>query len=85
MNDGDKLRAIKAKTRARLLFALVTLGSYFAFVLNWVDGPNHVLSGRVGGSHISGSLLFFVGLILFFILLELLFLFIYRMTRGGGE
>jgi hypothetical protein len=30
-------------------------------------------------------LLFFIGLILGFILLELLFLFIYRVTSGGGK
>ena len=38
MSDSDKLRAIRAKTRMRLLFSLVTLCAYFAFVLNWVDG-----------------------------------------------
>lgn len=85
MNDSDKLRAIKAKTRTRLLFALVTLASYFAFVLNWVDGPSRALAGRLGGSHINGSLLFFVGLIIFFILLELLFLFIYRVSSDRGR
>ena len=83
--DSDRLRAIKAKTRSRLLFALVALCSYFAFVLNWVDGPDRVLAEGLGDSHINGSLLFFVGLILFFIFLELLFLFIYRANRGGGE
>jgi len=85
VSESDKLRAIKAKTRMRLLFALVTLGCYFAFVLNWVDGPDSALAETLGESHINGSLIFFVGLIIFFILLELLFLFIYRLTSGGGE
>lgn len=83
MSDSDKLAAIRAKTRTRLLFALVTLGCYFAFVMNWVDGPDRALAQTLGESHINGSLLFFVGLIILFILLELLFLFIYRLTSGG--
>jgi uncharacterized membrane protein (DUF485 family) len=85
VSDSDKLRAIRAKTRMRLLFSLVTLCAYFAFVLNWIDGPDQVLASPVGDSPLNGSLLFFIGLIVGFILLELLFLYIYRVTSGGGK
>ena len=85
MSESDRIRAIRAKTRVRLLFALVALASYFAFILNWIDGPDRFLADRLGDSHVNGSLLFFVALILFFIGLELLFLFLYRANRQEGE
>ncbi|MFV0277208.1 MAG: hypothetical protein ACK5HY_08500 [Parahaliea sp.] len=60
-----------------MLFSAIILLSYFAFVLNWTD-TGAFLTRSLPGSHITGSLLMFVLLILFFLALELVFLWFYR-------
>ncbi|MEQ9396991.1 hypothetical protein [Haliea sp.] len=84
MNHDQKLAVIKARTRRRMLFTFVTLLLYFAFILNWT-GFGSMLAQRLGGSHITGSLLMFCCLIVLFILLELLFLLLNRATTRSGE
>ena len=84
MDNTEKLAVIRARTRRRLGFSMTTLVLYFSFVLNWT-GPGEWLAGRLGASHITGSLLMFAGLVVFLILLELLFLLLNRATTRLGE
>ena len=73
MSQDPKLQAIARRTRRRLSFSLVTLLLYFSYVLNYTAGGDR-LGERLGTSHVTGSLLMFICLILSFIALELLFL-----------
>ena len=81
MDDDKKLEAIRRKTRQRLLFTGITLALYFSYVLNYTEA-GAFMGGMLGDSHVSGSLMMFVFLILSFIGLELLFL---ALTRNRGE
>lgn len=73
MSKEAKLHAIKRKTRQRLLFSVITLTMYFAYVLNYTNAGSF-LGETLGGSHVTGSLVMFASLIVIFILLEILFL-----------
>lgn len=73
MDKNQKLQVIARKTRQRLLFTLTLLVAYFSYVLNYAV-LNEYLGAFIGESHITGSLLMFICLILFFIGLEVLFL-----------
>lgn len=81
MDDDKKLEAIRRKTRQRLIFTGITLVLYFSYVFNYTT-DNPLLGRLVGDSHISGSLVMFVCLIVSFIGLELLFL---AINRHRGE
>lgn len=75
IKDTDKANFIKRKIKQRLLFSLVALVLYFSFVLNWTNfGAG--LRETIGDSHITGSLVMFVMLIVVFILSELLFIYL---------
>jgi predicted branched-subunit amino acid permease len=80
VDKNDKLQIIQRKTRQRLIFAGISLCFYFSYVLNYTSGSS--LGDRLGTSHVTGSLLMFVLLILSFIGLELLFLAINRSDKG---
>lgn len=82
MNDSDRLRAVRARTRRRMVFSLLVLTLYFSFVLNWTEA-GAFLARPLGGTQITGSLVMFVTLILLFIGLELVFLWFYRRERSG--
>ncbi len=84
MDTAAKLQMIRARTRRRFVFTLVTLVLYFSFVLNWT-AVGEGLARRLGMSHVTGSLLMFAALIVFFILLELVFLLLNRATTRSGE
>ena len=71
--EATKMQFVKRKTKQRLLFSLISLSLYFAFVLNWTEVGSGLGAG-IGGSHITGSLVMFASLIVLFILLELLFI-----------
>ncbi|WP_116366036.1 DUF485 domain-containing protein [Parahaliea mediterranea] len=77
METEGKLALVRRRTRRRMVFSVIILLSYFAFVLNWT-GAGAFLTRALPGSHITGSLLMFVFLILFFLALELAFLWLYR-------
>ncbi|MFO7549898.1 MAG: hypothetical protein R6W80_00720 [Haliea sp.] len=84
MDTAAKLQVIRARTRRRFVFTLITLVLYFSFVLNWTAVGGR-LGERLGASHITGSLLMFAALIVFFILLELVFLLLNQATSRSGE
>lgn len=84
MDTAAKLQVIRARTRRRFVFTLITLLLYFSFVLNWTVVGDR-LAERLGASHITGSLLMFAGLIVFFIFLELVFLLLNQATSRSGE
>ncbi len=84
MDTAAKLQVIRARTRRRLVFTLITLLLYFSFVLNWTSLGDR-LAERLGASHVTGSLLMFASLIVFFILLELVFLLLNQATTRSGE
>lgn len=84
MDTAAKLRIIRARTRRRFVFTLITLVLYFSFVLNWTAAGDR-LAERLGATHITGSLLMFASLVVFFILLELVFLLLNRATTRSGE
>lgn len=84
MENAEKLAVIRVRTRRRLVFTLMTLVLYFSFVLNWA-GFGDWLGARLGASHVTGSLLMFVALVVVLILLELLFLLLNRATTRLGE
>lgn len=84
MDTAAKLRVITARTRRRFVFTGITLLLYFSFVLNWTDLGDR-LAERLGGSHVTGSLLMFASLVVFFILLELVFLLMNQATTRSGE
>ena len=73
MDKDQKMRAIKRKTRQRLLFAAITLIMYFSYVLNYT-AIGSFLGEKIGSSQVTGSLAMFMGLIVIFIGLELIFL-----------
>ena len=73
MDNEQKLAHIQRKTRQRLGFTLVTLLLYFSYALNY-STVGAFLGDKIGGTHITGSLVMFACLILTFIGLELLFL-----------
>lgn len=73
MNQDNRLGLIRLKTRRRLLFTLITLLLYFSFVSNWT-GLGAGLRQRLGDTHITGSLVMFVALIVLLLLLEVVFL-----------
>ena len=75
LESKEKENFIKRKTMQRLLFSLVTLVLYFSFVLNWTNFGAR-LRETIGDSHITGSLVMFVVLVVVFILLELLFIYL---------
>ncbi len=81
MNKEEKFAAIRRKTRQRLLFALVTMGLYFSFVLNYT-GIGSALRGDPGAGGMPGPVVMFMGLIVCFILLEILFLYLNREGRN---
>jgi uncharacterized membrane protein (DUF485 family) len=82
VDNDEKLRSIARRTRRRLLFSLITLVLYFSYTLNYT-GTGARLGARLGESHVTGSLLMFVSLILAFIGLELLFLLLNRRQERG--
>lgn len=84
MDTAAKLRIIRARTRRRFVFTLITLVLYFSFILNWTAAGDR-LAERLGATHITGSLLMFASLVVFFILLELVFLLLNRATTRSGE
>ncbi len=84
MDNAAKLQVIRARTRRRFVFTLITLLLYFSFILNWT-ALGDSLAGRLGMSHVTGSLLMFAALIVTFILLELVFLLMNRATTRSGE
>lgn len=84
MDTAAKLEVIRARTRRRLVFTVITLLLYFSFVLNWTAVGDR-LAERLGASHITGSLVMFAALIIFFILLELVFLLLNQATSRSGE
>ncbi|MDO8861969.1 hypothetical protein Q6D67_09665 [Haliea sp. E1-2-M8] len=84
MDEAAKLRVIRARTRRRFVFTGITLVLYFSFVLNWT-AVGDSLAERLGASHVTGSLLMFVSLVIFFILLELVFLVLNQATTRSGE
>ncbi len=71
--DSEKALQIRQKIRQRFLFSGMTLVLYFAFALNWTDLGSG-LREPLGDSSITGSLLFFVLLIVVFIGFEILFI-----------
>lgn len=73
MTEAEKMKFVKQKIVQRFLFSLISLTLYFTFALNWTE-TGSILRERIGTSHITGSLVMFVSLILGFILLELLFI-----------
>ena len=73
MNKSDMLKAVRRRTRLRLLFALLVLALYFAYLFNYLPA-GAVLGERLGSSWVTGSLLMFAGLVVSFLLLEWLFL-----------
>jgi DMSO/TMAO reductase YedYZ heme-binding membrane subunit len=68
---------LKQRTRRRFFFTGLHLCLYFSFSLNWTVWGNF-LAERLGASHITGSLLMFISLILIFIALESVFLWLSR-------
>ena len=80
MND-PRLAYVQRKTRRRLAFSAVHLVLYFSFTLNWTS-LGAPLREQLGVSHVTGSLLMFIALILIFIGMELLFL---RLDRKGAQ
>ncbi|MEQ8515675.1 MAG: hypothetical protein RIC38_08735 [Chromatocurvus sp.] len=83
-SDTEKLRVVAARTRRRLALTFVTIGCYFAFVINWT-APGAGLREPLGGHPATGSLLMFAGLILLFLSMELGFLFAYLGSRRRGN
>tara|TARA_R110001599_G_scaffold353859_1_gene600529 strand:+ start:30117 stop:30422 length:306 start_codon:yes stop_codon:yes gene_type:complete len=73
VEEDVMLRAVRRKTRHRLVFSLVILVLYFAYLFNYLPS-GEFLAQRLGTSWITGSLAMFAGLIVMFILLELVFL-----------
>lgn len=73
MDKESKLRAIKRKTRQRLLFSGITLVMYFSYVLNYTAAGSF-LGEKIGSSQLTGSLMMFMALIVIFIGMEILFL-----------
>lgn len=67
------MQFVKRKIKQRFLFSLISLTLYFSFALNWTEFGS-ALRARIGESHITGSLVIFISLIVLFILLELLFI-----------
>ncbi len=87
MNDSEKLVAIEKKVRQRLLFTGFTIVLYFSYVLNYTSAGSF-LGQTIGDSHITGSLVLYVSLIVIFIILELIFLYINsekNTDSGRGE
>jgi uncharacterized membrane protein (DUF485 family) len=84
MDTDAKLQVIRARTRRRFVFTLITLLLYFSFVFNWTAAGGR-LAERLGASHVTGSLLMFASLVVFFILLELVFLVLNQATTRSGE
>lgn len=71
--ESSQRQFVKRKVRQRFAFSLVSLILYFSFALNWT-AMGSGLRERIGDSHITGSLVVFVSLIVLFILLELIFI-----------
>lgn len=71
--EAEKMQFVRKKTIQRFLFSLISLTLYFSFAFNWTAAGS-TLRERIGESHITGSLVMFVLLILGFIVLELLFI-----------
>jgi hypothetical protein len=71
----DKLAAIRRKTRQRYLYALITMGLYFSFTLNYVDGGRELVAGLAVGK-VPGPVVMFALLVIAFIALESLFLYL---------
>ncbi len=78
MQGDDKLAAIRRKTRQRYLYALITMGLYFSFTLNYIDGGRELIARLAIGSA-PGPVVMFALLVIAFIALESLFL--YRAAR----
>ena len=73
MVKEQRLKAIKRKTRQRLLFTAVVLVLYSTYVLSYTSW-GAFLGETLGDSHISGSLALYVFLIIAFIVIEVIFL-----------
>ena len=78
MQGDDRLAAIRRKTRQRYLYALITMGLYFSFTLNYIDGGSELIARLAVGSA-PGPVVMFALLVIAFIALESLFL--YRAAR----
>jgi uncharacterized membrane protein (DUF485 family) len=83
MDKNEKFKAIKRKTRQRIVFSLITMALYFSFVLNYTSGGSSLIEA-LGSAHIPGALVMFAGLIIVFVILELVFLFISRERSSNG-
>lgn len=86
MTTEEKIKAVKRKTRQRLIFTAITMTLYFSYVLSYTS-MGSFLSDPVGDSHVSGSLALYTVLIVVFIIIELIFLYINadKKTQGGEK
>ena len=73
MYNEKKLAAIRRKTRQRYIYALVTMGLYFSFTLNYTEGGSDLIS-RLAVGKVPGAVVMFMLLVVTFIALESLFL-----------
>ena len=85
MTTEEKMKAVKRKTRQRLMFTAITMALYFSYVLSYTS-MGSFLSDTLGESHVSGSLALYVVLIVVFIIMELIFLYLNADKKiQGGE
>jgi uncharacterized membrane protein (DUF485 family) len=86
MTTEEKIKAVKRKTRLRLIFTAITMVLYFSYVLSYTT-MGSFLSDTLGESHVSGSLALYATLIVVFIIIELLFLYLNadKKTQGGEK
>ncbi len=85
MTTEEKIKAVKRKTRQRLIFTAMTMVLYFSYVLSYTN-MGSFLSDTLGESHVSGSLALYAALIVIFIIIEVFFLYLNADKKAqGGE